>query len=407
MPEHIAIVGAGQAAAQAIETLRRNDYRGDITLVGEEPHLPYQRPPLSKAYLAGVLGRERLAIRNPDWYRERGVTLRLGRCCIGIDCAGRSIRLDDDTVISYDALLLATGSRALRLAGPGATLPGVHYLRTLADVDAIQAHLAAARCVVVIGGGYVGLEVAASCRGRGYEVTVLEMADRVMSRVVCAPVSRFYEAEHARHGVRLALGTRVTEIAGSEHVEAVHCADGSQHPADLVVVGVGVRPVDALAAQAGIECADGVVVDEQCRTSDPHIWAAGDCTRHPSLRYGRRVRLESVDGAFEQSTVAAQSMLGLPAVYDKVPWFWSDQYDLKLIIVGLASDDAEIVMRGDPASRAFSACYLRDGEFLAIETVNRPKDQMAARKLIASRARLDRARLADPQIALKDCLLAS
>lgn len=405
MPEHIVIVGAGQAAAQAIDTLRRREYRGRITLIGDEPCLPYQRPPLSKQYLAGAFARERLAFRGESYYRDGGVELRLGRRCVAIDRAARRIRLDDDQWIGYDALLLATGSRPRLLPVPGAELPGVCYLRTLADVDAIHARLREARRVAVIGGGYVGLEVAATCRGLGHEATVLEMADRVMSRVVCPEVSGFFEAEHARHGTRIVLGARVTAIVGDRRAEGVALADGSVHPAELVVVGVGVLAADDLARQAGIECSDGILVDERCRTSDPHIHAAGDCTNHPSLHYGRRLRLESVDGAFEQGTVAALDILGEPAIYDKVPWFWSDQYDLKLIIVGLALGHEQVVLRGDPSSRAFSACYLRAGELLAIDTVNRAKDQMAARKLIAARTRFDPAKLADPAVALRDCAL--
>lgn len=406
MSEHIVIVGAGQAAAQAIDTLKRKDYRGRISLIGEEPFVPYQRPPLSKKYLAGTFERERLVLRQESYYREHGIELRLGRRCTEIDRRAQRVLLDDGEALGYDALLLATGSRPRRLQIPGAQLPGVHYLRTLADVDAIQARLEEARGVAVIGGGYIGLEVAATCRELGREATVLELADRVMSRVVCPEVSRFFEAEHTGRGVRIVLGARAAAIVGDGRVEGVRCADGSVHPAELVVVGVGAVAADELAAQAGIECADGILVDEHCRTSDSRIYAAGDCTNHPSLRYGRRLRLESVDGAFEQGTVAALNMLGTPTVYDKVPWFWSDQYDLKLIIVGLAFDHDEVVLRGDPAGRAFSACYLKAGELVAIDTVNRQKDQMAARKLIAARARLDRAKLADPEIALKDCAQA-
>ncbi|MBK7251840.1 MAG: FAD-dependent oxidoreductase [Gammaproteobacteria bacterium] len=405
MPEHIVIVGAGQAAAQAIDTLRRREFRGRITLIGDEAFLPYQRPPLSKKYLAGALARERLALRSESYYAERAVELRLGHRCVRIDRDTHRIGLDDGEVIAYDALLLATGSRPRALQVPGAQLPGVFYLRTLADVDAIHARLREVRRVAVIGGGYIGLEVAATCRELGHDAVVLEMADRVMNRVVCPRVSRFFEAEHARHGVRIVLDARVAAVVGAQRAEGVALADGSIHPADLVVVGVGAEAADGLARQSGLECTDGICVDEHCRTSDRLIHAAGDCTNHPSRHYGRRVRLESVDGAFEQGTVAALDMLGEPAIYDKVPWFWSDQYDLKLVIVGLALDHEQIVLRGDPATRAFSACYLRAGELVAIETVNRAKDQIAARKLIAGRARFDPTKLSDPDILLKDCTL--
>jgi 3-phenylpropionate/trans-cinnamate dioxygenase ferredoxin reductase subunit len=292
---------------------------------------------------------------------------------------------------------------------PGAGLAGVHVLRNIADVERIRADLGAGKRLVVIGAGYIGLEVAATAREMGAEVTVLEQADRVMGRVTCNEVSAFYQAEHARHGVRILCGTQVQSIegggGGSQHrVRAVLCEDGSAHDADLVLVGVGVSACDELAQDAGLECANGIAVDQHCRTSDPHIYAAGDCTSHPNIHYGKRVRLESVDNAFEQATSAALNLMGIPTPHDKVPWFWSDQYDLKMIIVGLCQGHDEIVMRGSPALRSFTACYLREGELIAVDTVNAPKDQMAARKLVAARARPDRAKLTEPSIPLKDCL---
>ena len=259
--------------------------------------------------------------------------------------------------------------------------------------------------LVIVGGGYIGLEVAATARELGLEVTVLEMADRVMNRVVCPQLSAFYQAEHARHGVRILCNSKVRALAAalnSGWVRAVVTDDGQEHAADCVVVGCGVLPADGLAADCGLACENGVAVDDHCRTSDPVIYAAGDCTSHPSLHYGRRLRLESVDNAFEQGASAALNMLGLETVHDKVPWFWSDQYDLKLIIVGVSQGWDTVVMRGDPAAHAFSVCYLREGELIAVDTVNSPKDQMAARKLIAARARPDPDRLADPGVPLKD-----
>jgi 3-phenylpropionate/trans-cinnamate dioxygenase ferredoxin reductase subunit len=301
--------------------------------------------------------------------------------------------------------LIATGSRPRLLAAPGADLEGVYYLRTIADVEQIRARLIPGRRLVIVGGGYIGLEVAATAREAGLEVAVLEMADRVMNRVVCPQISSFYEAEHARHGVRILCNSRVRALAaapGSRQVRGVVTEDGQEHAADMVVVGCGVLPADQLAVAAGLVCENGVVVDDRCRTSDPLIHAAGDCTSHPSLHYGRRLRLESVDNAFEQATSAALNLLGLETVHDKVPWFWSDQYDLKLIIVGIGQGYDTVVMRGDPAAHAFSACYLRGGELIAVDTVNSPKDQMAARKLIAARARPNLDKLADHAVPLKD-----
>lgn len=406
MLQNIVIVGAGQAAAQAIDTLRRRGYGGSIVLVGDEPYWPYQRPPLSKKYLLGAMERDRLLIRPAQFYADRNVDARLGKRVEEIDRRAQRVLLNDGTTIPYDALLLATGSQPRQLPTAGNDLAGVCVLRTIEDAERMRPDLQAGKRVVIVGGGYIGLEVAASCREVGIDVTVLEMTDRVMSRVVCKEVSAFYESEHARHGVRIICGARVSALTGDTngHVRSVICEDGTEFPADVVLVGVGVQPCDMLAARAGLECSNGIVVDEYCRTTDPHIYAAGDCTNHPSLRYGKRVRLESVDNAFEQGTSAALNMLGTPTPHNKVPWFWSDQYDLKLIIVGLCTDHDSLVIRGNPQERSFSACYLREGELVAIDTVNNPRDQMAARKLVAERARPNLDKLANPEIALKDCV---
>jgi 3-phenylpropionate/trans-cinnamate dioxygenase ferredoxin reductase subunit len=280
-------------------------------------------------------------------------------------------------------------------------------LRTIEDVERIRADFAAGRRLVIIGGGYIGLEVAATARELGLDVTVLEMAERVMNRVTCKEISSFYETEHARHGVRIITNSKVQALVGDSRtgrVKAVLTDDGAEHPADVVIVGVGVTAADELAVASGLECANGVVVNEYCQTSDPAIYAAGDCANHPNLHYGRRLRLESVDNAFEQAASAAHNLLGSPTVHDKVPWFWSDQYDLKMIIVGLCQGHDTVVVRGSAASRSFSACYLRAGELVAVDSVNSPKDQMAARKLIAAHARPNLDKLANPGISLKDAV---
>jgi 3-phenylpropionate/trans-cinnamate dioxygenase ferredoxin reductase subunit len=401
----VVIVGGGQAAVQAIDTLRRKGFTGELVLIGDEPWLPYQRPPLSKKYLAGALERERLLLRPQHFYESHSVETRLGRRVEELASREQRLRLDDGSTVAYDALLIATGSRPRQLGAPGADLDGVYFLRTIADVERIRARLLPGQRLVIVGGGYIGLEVAATAREAGLEVTVLEMAARVMNRVVCPQLSTFFEAEHARHGVRILCNSRVRALAaipGSKNVRGVVTEDGQEHAADTVVVGCGVLPADELAVAAGLVCENGVVVDDRCRTSDPVIYAAGDCTSHPSLHYGRRLRLESVDNAFEQGASAALNLLGLETVHDKVPWFWSDQYDLKLIIIGIAQGYDTVIMRGDPASRAFSACYLRAGELIAVDTVNSPKDQMAARRLIAARARPNPDRLADHTVPLKD-----
>lgn len=406
MADRVVVVGAGQAAVQCIETLRKKGFQGQIDLIGDETHLPYQRPPLSKKYLAGELGLDRLTIRHQTFFVEHKVGLHLGRRVEAIDRPGQSVTLDDGRRLPYDALVLATGSIARRLTLPGSDLAGVHYLKDIADADCLRSQIEPGRRAVIVGGGYIGLEAAATLRHLGMEVTVLEMADRVMARVVAEPVSRYYEAEHAGHGVRLLLRAGVQSLEGDSRgrVCAVHTEAG-RIETSLVIVGIGVLANDALAHSADLACDNGILVDTHCRTEDPLIYAIGDCSNHPSLRYGRRVRLESVDNAFEQGSTAALNILGGDHQHDRVPWFWSDQYHHKLLIVGLSQGHDRVVLRGDPSNNSFSCCYLKeDGELLAIDTVNQAKDQMAARKLIAAKVKLDAAKVADASIALKDCL---
>jgi 3-phenylpropionate/trans-cinnamate dioxygenase ferredoxin reductase component len=374
-------------------------------LVGDEPELPYQRPPLSKKYLAGEFDPDRLWIRPASFYEQQRCELRLGRRATAIDREQRQLQLDDGTSLAYDTLLLATGSRARPATAPGADLAHVHYLRTRADVDAIRRNLAPGRRVVVVGGGYIGLECAASCARLGLQVTVIEMADRVMSRVVAPEMSAFYEAEHAAHGVDIRLNATVSAFEGQGHVTGVSCIDGAHIPADLVVVGIGILPNVELAAAAGIACDNGIAVDLHCRSSDPNVYAIGDCCSHPSKHYGRRVRLESVDNAFEQAKTAAANICGRALQHDRIPWFWSDQYEHKLQIVGLSQDYDRVILRGDPATHSFSCCYLRGKELLALDAVNLPRDFMAAKKVIAERAPLDLDRLADASLSLKDAAI--
>ncbi|MGI9246929.1 MAG: NAD(P)/FAD-dependent oxidoreductase [Steroidobacteraceae bacterium] len=398
----VLIVGASHAAVQAIDTLRREGFAGPVTLIGDEEYLPYNRPPLSKKYLSGEMERERLLLRSPQFYETARTTVRLGTRVTAIDRTAQRVRLGDGTELDYGKLLLCIGSRNRQLTVPGHELRGIHYLRTIADVDAIRQDLPAARRVVIVGAGYIGLEAAASARHLGLEVTVLEMADRPMNRVVAPEISAFYAARHAREGVRVLCNQSVTAFTGdaSGHVTAVQCGAES-FAADFVIVGVGIIPDTSLAAAAGLRCDNGITVDEHCQTSDPNIYAAGDCTCHPSVRYGRRVRLESVDNAVEQAKTAALNICGQPARHEHVPWFWSDQYDLKLQIAGLAQGYERTVLRGDPATGRFALYYLADGELLAVDAINSPKDFMNGRKWIAERKRPDAAKLADPAIDIK------
>jgi 3-phenylpropionate/trans-cinnamate dioxygenase ferredoxin reductase subunit len=400
----ILIIGGGQAGAQAVDTLRREGFGGRLVLIGNEPELPYQRPPLSKKYLSGEMAADRLPFRHRAFYDEHRVELKLGRQAVRLDAAARQVELADGEHLTYDRLLLCLGAESRRLTCPGATLPGVHYLRALADIAPIQAGFRPQARVVIIGGGYIGLETAATCRKMGCEVTVLEMADRVMNRVVAPSVSQYFAREHSSHGVNIICDTRVVCLEGQGRVERVVCADGTRHAADMVIVGIGAVATTELASAAGLACDNGIVVDEYCRTSDAAIYAAGDCTNHPSLRFGRRVRLESVDNAFEQAKSAALNLLDRPVAHDRVPWFWSDQFDDKLLIVGLSQDYDRLVLRGDPASRSFSVCYLKGRELLAVEAVNHSRDYMAARKLLAERALLNVGKLADSQTPLKDAI---
>jgi 3-phenylpropionate/trans-cinnamate dioxygenase ferredoxin reductase component len=398
------IIGGGQAGAQAIDTLRKEGFSGRLVLIGDEPALPYQRPPLSKKYLSGEMAADRLPFRHRSFYEEHRVELKLGQKAVGLDALARRVELADGEQLNYDRLLLCLGAESRLLTCPGAALNRVHYLRGLADVAPIQAGIKPGARIVIIGGGYIGLEAAATCRKMGCEVTVLEMADRIMNRVVAPDVSQYFSQEHLAHGVKIICGAQVTCIEGESDAEVVVCADGSRHAADMVIVGVGAIAAVELARTAGLTCDNGILVDEYCRTSDPAIYAAGDCTNHPSVRYGRRVRLESVDNAFEQGKTAALNMLDRAVIHDRVPWFWSDQYENKLLIVGLSRGCDHMVLRGVPAARSFSVCYLKGRELLAVEAVNHSKDYMAGRKLIAERASLNLEKLSDPEIPLKDAV---
>jgi len=393
-------VGAGHASVQAIDTLRREGFTGPVVLVGDEPFLPYNRPPLSKKYLAGELARERLWLRSAQFYQQHRVETRLGTRATAIDPAERRLRLGDGSELSYDALLLAVGSRPRQLDVPGRDLAGIHCLRTIADVDAIRAEMSDARRLVVVGAGYIGLEAAACARQRGLEVTVLEAADRPLARVVAPQVSTFYERRHAREGVQIVCNTSVDAFAGDRRVRAVVC-DGREYPADLVIVGVGITPDVTLAAAAGLRCENGVWVDERCRSSDPQIYAAGDCTNHPSVRYRRRVRLESVDNAVEQAKTAASNICDKPARHESVPWFWSDQYDLKLQIAGLSEGHDQTVLRGDPETGSFALYYLAGGELVAVDAINSMRDFMTGKRWIAEHKRPDPEKLADSSLDLK------
>ena len=407
MTRRIVIAGAGHAAGQLVTSLRQNKFDGHVALVGDEPCVPYQRPPLSKKYLAGELEEGRLYVKPESFYAEADVELHLDTRIEAIDREAHCLCVEGGERIPYDQLVLAVGARVRRLPVDGVTLPGVHYLRTIADVDSIREGLESGRRIVVIGAGYIGLEVAAVARERGLDVTVIEMADRVMSRVVSPEISDFYQIEHTDHGVKLRLSTGVESINGKRRVKSVTTSEGDEIPADLVVIGVGIVPNTELASAAGLDVDNGIVVDDHCRTSDPDIFAVGDCTLHPNAVYGRNLRLESVHNAAEQAKTAAANLCGQDAAYSQVPWFWSDQYDLKLQIAGLSEGYDDVVIRGNPAERSFSCLYLKESRLIAIDAINAPRDFVQSKAIIAAGAPVEKERLADPETQLKDLAAAS
>jgi len=403
MSDEIIIIGAGQAAAQAVQSLRAEGFDGPIRLFGDEAYAPYQRPPLSKKFLAGEIGYDRVELKAPDYYSSVSVTTHFATRVTEIDRRNKRILTGDGQEFPYGKLLIATGSRVREINVPGFDLEGVHYLRNIDDVTSIQAHFKPGARMVVVGGGYIGLEVAAVAVKRGIDVTVLETADRVMARVVDPIVSQFYQRVHAEEGVRIETGVTVAGFEGKDKVEAVVSGEGGRYDCDIVVVGIGILPNTELAAEAGLHVENGIAVDEFCRTSDPDICAAGDCTSHPNGIYGQKLRLESVHNAIEQGKTAAATLAGKEKPYSQVPWFWSDQYDLKLQIAGLSTGYTQAVVRGDPAAgRSFAVFYLKDGVLIAVDAINRAPEFMMAKMLTAKKAVLDPTRIADESIAVKE-----
>jgi len=398
----LVIVGAGHAAGQLFASLLQEGFKGDVTVIGEEPYLPYQRPPLSKKFLAGEMELDRLYVRPPAFYDKAGAGLMLGTRVAAIDRTARTVVTAAGTTVPYATLVIATGSRPRRLALPGADLDGVFYLRAIADVQAIQSRFAAGKRLVIVGGGYIGLELAAVAVKQGLQVTVLEQAPRLMARGVGPIVSTFYERIHREAGVTVVTGCAVTGFEGGDRVEQVAC-DSSRHAADIVVVGVGALPNVELARDAGLAVDNGIVVDDRCRTDDPAIYAIGDCTNQLHPLVGQRLRLESVHNALEQAKAAAAAICGKKLPQVQTPWFWSDQYDVKLQTAGLSGGHSDAVVRGDPGrGRSFAVFYLKDGVLIAVDAVNRVPEFMTSKQLIAGGARPDPARLGDERIDMKN-----
>lgn len=402
MSDSVVIVGAGQAASQLVASLRTEGYAGAITVVGDEPYIPYQRPPLSKAFLAGDLARERLFIKPEEFYAEAKCHLMLNTRAVAIDRERKIVKLTDDLELNYATLALTTGSRVRTLPLPGSDLPGSFYLRGIADVEHLQNRIAPGASIVIVGAGYIGLEVAAVAVKRGLKVTVLEALPRVMARAACAQVSAFYEEVHRKAGVDIRLNMKLEAIEKHGAGLVVRTSQGPV-PADTVLIGVGIVPNVELAAAAGLAVNNGIVVDQFARTGDPAIYAVGDCANLPcTYAPGGRVRLESVQNAIDQAKHAAANICGKAKPYNEVPWFWSDQYDLKLQIAGLHGGGGQIVLRGDPADRCFAAFHLEDGVIVAVEAVNAAPEYMMGRRLIAARAKVAPDRLADKAVPMKD-----
>ena len=402
MTETVVIAGGGHGAGQVVASLKMHKFDGRIVLVGDEPYLPYQRPPLSKKFLAGEMPPDRLYFKPASFYDDAQIDVRLETRVESIDRDACCVVTADGERIDYSTLVIATGSRVRRIPIDGSDLDGVHYLRNISDVEGIRAEFDAGKRLVIVGAGYIGLEVAAVARMLGLDVTVIEMADRVMSRVVSERVSAFYQQEHRARGVELLLSTGLAAFRGDGRVHAVETDDGKSLPADLVIVGAGILPNCELAEEAGLDVHDGIVVDDHCCTSDPAIYAIGDCTSHPNPIYDAMLRLESVHNALEQAKTAAANICGKDTRYAQVPWFWSDQYDLKLQIAGLSQGYDQTVIRGSPESRSFACLYLREGRLIAVDAINAPRDFMQSKALIERRAQIDATTLADTSIMLKD-----
>jgi 3-phenylpropionate/trans-cinnamate dioxygenase ferredoxin reductase subunit len=402
----VVIIGASHAAAEVVSTLNKRGYDGTITLIGDEPYLPYQRPPLSKKYFNDEVSVERLYIKGPATYAAAGVIQMLGRTAESIDRAARQVVLDGGERVDYSHLIIATGTSARYLPVAGGDLEQIKYLRTKDDVDQIKQAVTPGSKLLIVGAGHIGLEVAASAVKRDVKVVVLEAMDRVLQRVTSPAVSEFYQAVHQQEGVDIRLETALDRFESSANGTQAVLADGEIIPFDCAIVGIGVVPNVGLAEAAGLACDNGIVVDEFCKTADPNIFAVGDCSNHPSFVYDRRLRLESVPNAMGQAKTAALSITGDDIPYDEVPWFWSDQYDVKLQTVGLCQGYDQLVIRGEPNKRKFAVFYLQAERLIAVDALNSPAEFMVSKKLVAARAKPDPKQLADSEIPIKSFLSA-
>ncbi len=402
MAETIIVIGAGHGGAQIVESLRSGGFDGTLIMIGDEAHKPYDRPATSKELLSGGIEIERVFLKREQFYIDKHIDLRLSATVTAIDRHARTVTLATGEALSYDKLDIATGARARRITVPGGDLYGVFYLRSLADSQAIGARLGPGKHLAIIGGGYVGLEVAASATKLGCKVAVIEMLERLLARVAGAEIADFYADAHRAAGVDLHFGVMIEGFVGEGSVKAVRLTDGTEIPADVVVVGIGSVPNTELAVAAGLAVENGIVVDDCGRTTDPAIFAVGDATNHPNDLLGKRLRLESVPAAMGQARAAASAIVGNPKPFHELPWFWSDQYDIKLQIAGMSEIGDQVVVRGNPADRRFAAYYLRRGKIVAVNAVNSAKDFMVGKKLIVEGRVPDLAKLADVAVPLAE-----
>jgi len=401
--EHVLILGAGHAGGTAAALLRQYGHQGPITLVGDEPLPPYQRPPLSKAWLKGEADADSLALKPAEFYAEAGIDFRPGVSGVSIGRTAKAVTLSTGDTVNYDYLILATGARVIQLKMPGAELGGVLSLRSAADAEALKAELGPGKRVAIIGGGYIGLEVAASALALGGSAVVIEREQRLLARSGSEKIAEFFKGYHEARGVRVMLGASVTGFVGAGgRVTGVHLADGQMIDCDVALVGVGILPNEELAAEADLECARGVVVDLEARTADPSIFAIGDCAFRPLPLYDRMFGPESVPNALEQAKQAASAIVGRAPPAPEVPWNWSDQYDLKLQIAGLPFDVDRVVVRGDPAAGKFAVFHMKGDQIQQVEAVNAAPEFMAGKQFILNRKLVDPTKLADSAISMKE-----
>jgi 3-phenylpropionate/trans-cinnamate dioxygenase ferredoxin reductase component len=396
------IVGTGQAGFQTAASLRSEGYADPITLIGEEPHIPYNRPPLSKGFVLGTQDAESIELRPVNFYKTHQINLLCGERVVGISRAEKQIEIASGGNLSYDSLVLAVGASNRRLPVPGGDLEGVLYLRSLAEAIFIKKRIEESQRIVVVGGGFIGLELAAVASALGKSVTVIEALPRVMARVVAPIISEFFRELHTSRNVKILCGATVKEIRGTNgHVNEVVVSDGSVHAADLVLVGIGVVPNVELARDAGLAISNGIAVNEYLETEDKNIFAIGDCAEYPNAFAGGRVRLESVQNAADQAQCVAMTIAGKRTKYNSLPWFWTDQYEIKLQMAGISAGHDRVVTRGNAEARKLSVFYFRDGKLIAVDSINRPVDHMIGRKLIASGAKLTPEECADESVDLK------